>query len=177
MASDEDPLEHADVGETQTVTREVTINTIDYSPYVYYGTDRIGDADAVNAELVETDDGYHDVVLTFEGEVTKTLPYRWDYCEEPRTEDEEQREQKRQWRKKWGRRVSVAVGFLIPAVVATFVTNSIMSRVAGQGPFEEVAAPGLGEVAGMVALLMLFAAFIMYAIKRLPHPGPGRTSP
>jgi hypothetical protein len=174
MPSDEDPLKHADVGETHTLTREVKINTIDYSPDVYYGTDRIGDADAVNAKLVETDDGYHDVVLTFEGEVTKQLPYRWNYCEEPRTEDEEQREQKRQWRKKWSRRLSLAIGTVIPVVVATFVTHSVMSRIAGQGPFKEVAAPGLGEIAGMVGGLMLFAAFIMWAIQRLPRGAGGR---
>jgi hypothetical protein len=174
MPSDEDPLEHADVGETVTVTREKTLHSVNFDPDVYYGSDRLGESDVVDARLVENEYGNHDIVVTFEGELVKTLPRNWDYCKEPRTQREAKQEQKREWRKKWGRRVSIAIGFLIPAVVATFVTNSIMSRVAGRGPFEEVAAPGLGEIAGMVAGLMLFAAFIMWAIQRLPRGAGGR---
>lgn len=174
MPSDDDPLEHADVGEAVTVSRDVELSTIDFEPDVFYGSDRTVEHDAVDARLVENDEGYHDVVVTFQGEMVKTLPYRWDQCREPRTPAEEREQQKQQRRKKWRRRVSMAIGTLIPMVVATFVTNDIMSRVAGRGPFEGVAAPGLGEIAGIVVGLVLFALFVLWAIRVMPRPGVGR---
>jgi hypothetical protein len=173
-SDDEDPLEHADVGETVTVTREKTLHSINFDPDVYYGGDRVGESDVVDARLVENEYGNHDIVVTFEGDLTKTLPRRWDQCEEPRTEREEQREQKRQWRKKWSRRLSLAIGTVISIVVATFVTHRVMSRVAGEPPYEEITAPGLGEVAGMAGGLLLFALFTMWAIQRLPRGAGGR---
>jgi len=178
MASDDDPLDGAAVGETRTDEHTVTLSTVTYTPSEWYGTDRDVEMSVADVEIVDADhpDDPECVKVTYEAELTQHLSHNWDYCKEPRTETEEQREQKRQWRKKWGRRVSLAIGTLIPIVVTVFVTDGIMSRVSGEGPFEEVAAPGLGEIIGIVGFLLLFALFALWAIQRLPAPGSRRRS-
>jgi len=76
--SDEDPLRHADVGETKTVRESVQLHTINYEPDVYHGSDRLGEANIENIEIVENEFGDEDIKITFEADLVKTVPDRWD---------------------------------------------------------------------------------------------------
>lgn len=155
------PLDGADIGETRTVRESVELYTIDFKPDVYFGSDRIGRATAAGVEVAEDEDGYETVVVTFEGEITKALPRRWDWCREPRTATEK----KAQRRKRWLGKAATAFGVLLPLGIATGFTYLLMGRMEGRtietGPMQP---PGLEFYAGLIAFIL----FLLWAIPKLP---------
>lgn len=170
---DEDPLRHADIGDTHTIEREKEIYTIDLEPAEFRGTDRITDTHITNTQ-VTTDDEYGDekLVVTIQGTATKTLPRRWDTCREPRTSDEHQTARRNKWR---DRALNVAAGFVIPFVLATAVGMYFMTKISGELSVngEPVTVGGPMELLPAVLLLFIMTGTLWYGLHRaLPrHPG------
>lgn len=157
MSDDQDPLEGADVGETRTVRRSKTLHGINMEPMEFFGTDRQADIRVADLELVEDDEGdLHDVEITWEADLTKNLPRRWDRCTEPRTEGEE----KQARRRKWLNRISRASAVILPLVVSYAIGIHVV-----EGAFENITINGepMGPVTwmdmaptlGLVAVLTL----------------------
>jgi hypothetical protein len=61
QSGDDDPLEGADIGETRTVKREQTLHGINYTPNEYFGGDRNSDVELTDVEIIEAEDGIHDI--------------------------------------------------------------------------------------------------------------------
>lgn len=173
--TDADPLEGADVGETRTVRETKTLHGINMEPDVYYGSDRFGETRIADVEVVRGDDGEaDDIRVTWEGDVTKALPRRWDYCREPRTAAEE----RAATRKKWLGRAAKAVGFLLPVGVATLVASHVMNGLSGDLTIngEPMVAPTAVELVPLVVMVMGLAAFFAWAVSGgiPPMRGVGR---
>lgn len=161
IEDDADPLKGADVGETRTVRESVELHTIDFEPRVFWGSDRIGEAEVENVDVVEDEDGSKKIVVEFEGELTKALPRRWDSYREPLTEAEE----KAQRRREWGKNVLRVFGVLVPLGLGVFITNHVMGQMSGTTiDGEPIQAPGI-EV---YVVLIGFALFFLWALQRLP---------
>lgn len=162
----DDPLEHADIGTTHTIRKSKTLHSINYTPDEFFGSDRFPDhIDIVDVELVETDDMScgPDIKITWEGDVTKRLPRRWDYHAEPVTDAE--RKQAR--RVKWARRLITPAITLGTVVFAVFLATEVTRRAAGQMTIngEAVAAPSFASVVPSVVVLALLAWMIVYGLK------------
>jgi len=130
--TDDDPLHGADVGETRTVTETQELYTVDFEPEAFWGTDRYSKRDITNVEIVETDDGSEVIRLTWEGEVTKTLPYRWDHLHTDTTKADERG--LTGWKKY---ALKFGVGYVLPlgitGIVAHHVMNATMSAMTING--------------------------------------------
>lgn len=159
----QDPLDGAAVCETRTVRESKTLHGIDMEPSVFFGSDRQVDHQIVDVEVIEDDrDGYcDDVKITWEGEVTKTLPRRWDESNEPRTAAEE----KQAKRAKWRGRALRAAATLIPLGIGLGVTMHAMNAIAGSMTVngETVTTPSMLEVAPVIALIAGFVLFLKWA--------------
>lgn len=156
----EDPLEGADVGETRHVSESKHFHGINYEPDSLWGSDRVGDISITEIEIVENDEGNDDFVVTWEADLTKRLPRRWDECREPRTAEEETQARRSKWLRRAGRFAALA----IPMGIATALTYEVMGAAATSINGVEVGQPPIG---GMV---MLFAVmlFIAFALPYLP---------
>lgn len=156
----QDPLEGADVGETRTVRRSKTLYGMDMEPMEFFGGDRQQDVRIADVEVVEDErDGYcDDVRITWEADLTKTLPRNWDRCNEPRTADEERQE--RRW--KWIGRGLKAAGILLPfagaAWIATYLTNATLAGMTIDG--EPVQPVGVEAALPVMALAVLLVVYI-----------------
>lgn len=166
MSETGDPLEGADVGETRTVNRETTVPGIDLEPREFWGRDRQRELSNVDVDLVQNDeDDIPDVKVTWEAEVTKNLPPKWDQCNEPRTPEEERQE--RRW--KWISRGVKAAGVLLPlagaAWLATYLTNATLAGMTIDG--EPVSPVGVEAALPVIALAVLMYLAIRYAPGRI----------
>lgn len=164
-----DPLAGADVGETRTVQESVELHTIDFEPDVFWGSDRIGSPEIESVDVVEDDHGDEMLVVSFEGELTKTLPRRWDSYREPLTPAEE----KDARRKRWARKALGAGTVIAPMGIALLVSTRLMNSMAGvtiNG--EPVQPPGIESVLGVFA----FALFVVWAIQWIPRGNGGRSA-
>lgn len=164
MSESKDPLDGADIGETATVSETVDLYGINMAPDVFFGSDRFGDADIVDVEIVETDgEDYNNIKVTWEGEMTKQLPLRWDYHREPVTEEEKRVASRRKWLYRGGRAAAV----LIPMGLATWLAAVMMRRVSGEMTIngEPVVAPTFAEMLPAMAAVLLLSALIMYGLK------------
>jgi hypothetical protein len=160
----DDPLEGADVGETRHVERSKHFHGINFEPQDFFGSDRLGDAKITNVEIVENGDGQaDDFIVTWEGDVTKTLPRRWDECREPRTAEEETRARRRAWLRRAAKTASLA----IPLGIATAVTYHIMSGLDLTMNGVEVGAPSITGMVGIFALMMLLGGLLEWLLGRL----------
>lgn len=158
-----DPLKNADVGETVTLRKSKTLHTINYTPEEYFGSDRFaGNIEIVDIEIVEGDYDDKDIRVTWESDVTKRLPRRWDYHAEPVTE-EEHRQARRQ---KWMRRAGKAAAVFVPAGIATALSVELTGRIAEQMTIngEPMAAPSPAATVGVVGVIMLLALVIHYGL-------------
>ena len=167
--SDDDPLEAADIGDTETVTvtRELWVGNLEAD--ACRGSDRLADSEIVATEIVTNEHGEEHLAVTVESEITKRLPHRWDACQQPRTETEHREAR----RSVWKRQVKLAA----PVFVVSGVLIAIMHRVS-----TEVAAEGITNSDPMgavslvpVVLLVMFFALIIVALPYLPGmAGVGR---
>lgn len=177
MSESDDPLDGAAVGEKRTVRRSKTIHGINFEPMAFVGQDREGDVHIVEVEVIESDeDGCDDIRVTWEAEMMKTLPRRWDHCREPRTETE----RKEARRKRWLRRGAKAAAVLIPGGVSMAVALVVMNRVAGEMTIngEPVFVDGMAWVSmlGLMASVSIIAWISKWAVEGgiPPRMGAGR---
>lgn len=164
MTDTDDPLDGASIGETTTVTETVDLYGINMAPDVFFGSDRFGDADIVDVEIVETGgEDYNNLKVTWEGDMTKRLPRRWDYHREPVTETEK----KAAARKKWLSRGIQAASLVIPLGLATAVATHMMGQLDGSMTIngEPLNAPTFAELAPAVLLVFLISAVIAWGMK------------
>lgn len=126
----DDPLDGAAVGETRTVRKSKTLSGINFEPRAFYGSDRQGRPRIVNVEVVtdEHDDDVDDVRVTWEAEMTKCLPPRWDECDEPRTPKEARHERRSRWIGRVMGVISGMVPFVIAALIGLTTTNALADR-------------------------------------------------
>lgn len=160
-----DLLDGAAIGETVTVRTSKTLHSINLTPDEYFGTDRFPDhIDITDVELVETDDMScgPDIRITWEGEVTKQLPSRWDYHREPVTEEEIRTAR----RKKWGKRL-MSAGLTVGTLGLTgWIAANVMQEFAGitiNGEPMTVGSPT--EIFVSMVPLLLLAALIVYGLQ------------
>ena len=159
-----DPLDGAAVGETKRVIETVDLYGINMAPDVFIGSDRFGDHDIANVEIIETDDeDYNNIRVTWEGEITKQLPLRWDYHSEPVTESERRTAERR----KWLARGLKAASILLPVALSTWVAMVVMSRAAGTMTIngQPMPAPTWGSFAPTVAIVLVVAALIYVGLQ------------
>lgn len=160
----EDPLEHADIGETKTVHHTKTIRLINYTPDVYFGGDRIIDnLEVDDVKLVEADDGGKDIEVTWEGDVTKRLPRNWDKHNVPITE----KEKKAARLKKWKQRLAVPVITLLGMGASTLVAFQIMNTVAGEIVIngEPLPPPTPGSIFFIFAITVVIYVFVIWTAR------------
>lgn len=165
---DTDPLGGADIGETHTVRESVELHTVDFEPGVYYGSDRFGRASVERIEVTENEYGDETVVVTFEGELTKALPPRWDEYREPLTDAEQQAAR----RKVWLGRLGNAAAIVVPMLGASVLANHLMQAISGDMTVngEAVTAPGTGEMAMITGAMLVLAAVVFYAANEVLPP-------
>lgn len=169
VEDDTDPLRHAAVGETIKVEESRVLHAINYEPDEFYGVDRERkDIRISDLEVIETDTG-EDIRITWEGEVTKTLPPRWDYRDEPVTDSEKARER----RQKWISRGLTTLGLVVPLVVSTFVASTLMNALDGQMTIngDPFTAPPTFVPVLVVAMLVFLAWVVQWAAKGGIPPG------
>lgn len=159
----DDPLDGADVGETRTVRRSTTLHGIDMEPQEFWGSDRLADRRIADAEVVENSEGDPiDVALTWEADLTKTLPPRWDYCRDPRTEEEEAAAR----RKKWLGRSKKAVGFAVVPLVAwlpaMWFTSQLTQNMTING--QPIGPVGPTEVVISLAILAIAIVVTLFGV-------------
>lgn len=169
--TDEDPLRHADVGETKTIRQQKTLHGINFEPDVFYGSDRFGDARIVDVEILEDDrDGYaDDVRITWEGEITKRLPERWDYCRQPRTDAERSAARRKKWIRRITRAAPLMFGVLLAVAIGTAVMGGLADVTVNGDP---LVALSIYNFIGILAFVLGFAGFIAWAAAH----APGRAS-
>lgn len=158
-----DPLDGADIGETVAVREPMTLHAINFShPDVFRGSDRYGYPDIADVELVENDEGYHDIRIIWEGEVTKQLPRRWDRRAEPVTE----REKRQARRRTWAKRIGGALSFLLPWALVVGVAWHVMGAVSSNMTIngEPMAAPDPTSFAVTAGLVVVLAAIIHWGV-------------
>lgn len=166
-----DPLDGAAVGETRTVTRSKTVDTFDMEPREFWGSDRQRDVEIADVEIVTNErDGLDDIRVTWEAEVTKRLPRRWDECDEPRTAAERRSER----RSKWLGRVGQAVGFVFSIAFVSTVA-AIITRWTFDGSAtingQPLTAPSVPTMAGMLILVICLAGVFIWAAHQVPQMG------
>lgn len=158
-----DPLEGADVGETAEVTGVMETWVGDYRLEGMEGSDRhINDID-VEAETYTDEHGEHMIRLTFDGEVMKTIPRRWDYSRDPLTEEEEQVARRR----KWLGRVAGVAEFVLPFGFSLWLAMQVMNAISGEMTIngEPITAPTFVELAPVVVTVFILSAVIMYGLQ------------
>jgi hypothetical protein len=171
MSDATDPLEGADVGETETVTETRELWLGDLASDEARGSDRFADHRVSGVEVVTDEYGDEMLAVTVASETTKRLPRRWDYSKEPRTESEQTAARRRRW---------IGHGITAGVTAATFgIAVAVMDRVAESMAgdvtinSEPVVLPtGLDLVLLMLSVFVL-AAIIIGGIRYLPRPGPG----
>lgn len=163
-----DPLDGADIGETRTVRESVELYSIDFQPDVFRGSDRMGRPEIAETEVITDELGDQKLVVTFEGDMVKRLPQRWDYHREPVTESEKATHRRR----KWARKALRVAGVVGPVLLTLFIANQVMVRVSSVTMAgAEVSPPGIGTYAVLGGMMIA----LMWAIQYLPgHIGGWR---
>ena len=171
MSDATDPLEGADVGETETVTetRELWLGALASDDT--RGSDRFADHRVSGVEVVTDEYGDEMLAVTVASETTKRLPHRWDYAKEPRTESEQAAAGRRRW---------IGHGITAGVTAATFgIGVAVMDRVAESMAgdvtinSEPVVLPTGAELIGPLLVIFAIAALVISAIRVMPRPGPG----
>jgi len=163
MQSNDDPLEDAAVGETRTVTHEQVYHGVDHEPRAFRGTDRAGAASIRDVEIVERDDAADDLRVTWDGDVTKTLPRGWD--DHTRVPDDESRS--RQW---LGTAARILFSVAVTGLVTIAVMNTVFQGLAGKTiEVESAMLPSTVELAlVVVGILGIAMVFVWAASGGLP---------
>lgn len=163
MQSDEDdPLRHADVGETKTVRESKYFHGINYEPRVFHGSDRQGRSEIVDVEIVQNEHGEHDFKVTWEGDLTKRLPRNWDQANEPLTAEQERRARRRKW---LGRIVTAGV-ILLPFGIAILATDAFMHLFFGEVTVNGEPVEFSHDMLFLSLLVLLLSAAIVLGLQR-----------
>ena len=159
--SADDPLEGADIGDTETVEHTAEMWLGDLADEQTRGSDRFATHEVRDIE-VRTDE-YGDQILdvTVESEVTKRLTYRWDH--EARESGTQTREHS-MLREVGG--TLLGVGVAIGVGVA--VTQRVMGELAGETIEIADTTPTVLDLAPAVGIIALLALFIIAAMPYLP---------
>jgi len=162
-----DPLEDAAPGETVRVVESKELHEVNYTPRVYFGTDRdASDIELANAEIVDGDDGEGQMIrLTWEGDVTKTvprLPAWWDdglgFDPDDGTVASE-RPTPLRWQ-------AVKAGVLAaPFVIATGVTEFLMRSISGE---MSINGEPMVYVPWTIVIVMTLVMMAFLAIREIP---------
>lgn len=158
----DDPLRHADVGETVTVRRSVDLHTAEVKPSVFYGTDRFGDGEVDAIKVAEDEYGDEVVRIAFKGDLTKALPPRWDHVNEPLTDSARRSERRRRWGlrlAKWG---SMALVFAVAGAIAHYVMQGLTDLTINGEPMQPLTLP---ETAGLIAVLYVLVLLVDYVLE------------
>lgn len=167
-----DPLKNADIGETARVRKSKTLYGIDYTPREFFGDDRItADISIVDVELLDNDDGAEDIRITWEGDVMKRLPRRWDYHAEPLTETENRQAR----RQKWKRRLGQAIAVVVPLGFSFFIAMRVMEQLAGKMTIngESVTPPSPETMAITFGFIVVISAVMMWGMNGAFPRGTG----
>lgn len=175
MTETDDPLDGAVIGETHTIRETQTLHGINMGPDVFWGSDRFGDADIVDVEIIETgDEDYNDIKVTWEGDITKRLPRRWDYHREPVTEAEKRTAARRKWLGRAAHALAVIVPVGLATWIGTHVTNAALSGMTINGEPMGGTATTVVDTASLVLIVMAISALIIYGMK---GGFPGKVNP
>jgi hypothetical protein len=125
---DDDPLDGADVGETVAYSETVDLHPIDMEPDAFRGSDRIADYETTVTQL---EDGT--IQIWYGGEVTKTMPSRWDstfWQQDFETDSSD--------RRKW---VNIGFGAAVSAAILYVVFDTVISEQMLKAQPETVVGP------------------------------------
>lgn len=163
--SDEDPLYHADVGETIEIEETETIETINMrQPGQPDREDRVGDVEVTSAEVVEREGKPNVIQYTWEGELTKALPENWD--QEPWTRPESQTGSGSSL---WANIASVLIGTAVAGIVGFHTFNRIFEELTINGQDYGSPSPSIFGAIAWIYGGLLVIAIVWSAIR-----GPGR---
>ena len=170
MTNQSDPLDGADIGdsETVTVTRELWLGDLEAD--AAKGSDRSSESEVIATEVVTDEFGEEYLAVSVRSDITKRLPRNWDYSQAPRTETE--RKQAR--REKWKRRVAGALPLAGVLGLSFAIAMRVMNTVAGKMTIngEPMGPPPMLPAAGIMLLVVVISLGLQY----LPggHGGPTR---
>lgn len=168
----DDPLQNADIGETVTVRESKTIHSIDITPNVFFGDDRFTDVEVSDVEIVEGAGESGDIRITWEGDVTKQLPSRWDYHADPVTEEEKREARRKRRFRIFARVASIMFPIGAATIIAAHVFNKLAESMVVNGqPIGPVTA---ANILPSVAIIMLVSAVIIYGLNGGLPRGRGR---
>lgn len=158
-----DPLDGADIGDTETVTvtRELWIGDLEADACV--GSDRLAESTVIGTETVTNEYGDEYLAVTVESEVTKRLPTRWDSCQEPRTEKEHQQARREKWKRRVGNIAPMLIALGLSGLLAARITNELAGGLVVNGE----ALPEVGFA--HFGVLMLMVLIITVAVQNLPR--------
>lgn len=161
---DDDPLDGADVGETRTVRRELYLHGVDMEPVEFYGMDRSADIRIADLEVCENSEGEpRDVRITWEADVTKHLPPRWDQATEPRTVEEMRVARRTRWLKTAARALAVLLPVGIALGVAYWMMQGLDGSVTING--EPLRPPPVLETLPVVLLVVVIVWLISWGVR------------
>ena len=170
--NDTDPLDGADVGETETVSKTRELWLGDIASDAVRGSDRFADHRLADATLVTDEHGEKHLSVTVESDVTKRLPRQWDRARERDTANASTVQ------RPWWPVVTHAVALALPVVVGSAVTARLMSEMEGETMVQAGTAPTFAELfmptALVVVLLLLLINRGMKGALPRPTGGDGR---
>jgi hypothetical protein len=157
-------MDGLNVGETVNVRASKTLDEINYTPLVFWGSDRMGDYRVEDVKILEDDEtGEQQIKITWEGDLTKRLGRKWDHHNEPVTESEK----KQAKRKRWLGRIGQAAALVIPVVasmaIGIHVTQTLAEKMTVNG--EPLPAPAVADIAPLVVIVALVAGIIHIGLK------------
>lgn len=167
--TDEDPLDGADIRDAVTVreSSEIWVGDGLTSEWIK-GTDRFAETDVTDISVRTDEHGEKYIQVTTESEVTKRLPRRWERCNEPRTASERRRERLNTWASKLATLLPIPITLAIGLGITHRFMRSVSGEVVINGDPLSYSVVDLVPVVGIV----LICVAIVFAIPRLPRPGP-----
>ena len=166
--TDQDPLEGADIGETVTLTETSEIWLGEIESDASFGSDRLSERRLDDVELVTNEHGDKHLQITVESEVTKTLPRRWDYSQEPRTEREEVQARRNRWKRYAKNALPILGALVLSGAIAVRITNSLAGEIVVNGEPLPPVAPV------QMVLVFLIVILVTFGIQYLPRGLGGR---
>ena len=157
--TDETPLRHADIGETETLETQTEVNLTFVEPDLWYYEDLLlGDQELTDVDVRENEYGEKRVVLTWEREATKALGSEWDKKPLPQsTKDPNHKTPIGGWK-----RALAEIG--IPIGVTGIIAWFVLSRVNGAMADMTVNGEPLGHVDPVGIFVSLFLIFAIAAL-------------
>jgi len=124
----DDPLENAPIGETTTQQFEQTLDCFGPLYREFGGSDRDFDADVADIEVVDTGYGTPEIQVTWEADVTKTLPRHWFSLSRTPSESSSDLHSKLS---RYDTAIVSAGTIAFTSVVVAVITNNVLESMAG----------------------------------------------